>query len=370
MFLTRCSRTFTRAVASFTAPRGVSSVRAFSAAVQPGAPGGYMQTGSTVPEDAPIRILVTGALGQIGTEIVPFLREKYGVDNVIASDIKTTSGGQFEEGPYVHLDVLNRDNLAAVLLENRIDWVIHFASMLSAVGEQNPQLAMKLNTRGIENVLETAKDNNLRVFAPSTIAVFGPSSPKDAPDLTVMRPTTMYGVTKVYLELLGEYYHNKFGVDFRSIRYPGIISSAAQPGGGTTDYAVEIYHEALKNEKYTCFLNKDSMMPMMYMPDCIKATVSLLEAPSEILKQRTYNVTGFSFTPEELGNAIVKEIPNFELRYKPDFRQAIADTWPRTLDDSNARKDWGWQHDYDIDTMTKDMLDTLRPLYEESAGEK
>jgi len=231
--------------------------------------------------------------------------------------------------------------------------------------KKNPQLATKLNTRGIENVLELARVNHLRVFSPSTIAVFGPTTPRvQTPDLTIMRPTTIYGVTKVYLELLGEYYYTRYGVDFRSVRYPGIISSQTMPGGGTTDYAVEIYHEALKHGKYRCFLSKDTEMPMLYMNDCISACVNLMTAPQEKLSTRVYNITGFSFTPEVLAASIKKEIPHFEIEYAPDFRQAIADSWPKSIDDSNARKDWGWKPIIsDCDSMTKEMLTDLRPRY-------
>jgi len=310
------------------------------------------------------RILVTGATGQIGTELVIALRKKYGTDNVIASDIKTPPR-TFSPGPFQYIDVEHADHLSRVCLEYRIDWIIHLASILSAIGERNPQLALKLNTRGIENVLEVAKLNNLRLFAPSTIAVFGPTTPKDnTPDLTIMRPTTMYGVTKVYLELLGEYYHHKYGVDFRSLRYPGIISSLAMPGGGTTDYAVEIYHEALKTKSYKCFLRDDSRMPMLYMPDCLNATMSLLEAPSAKLTQRIYNVTALTFTPKELAQSIKKYVPEFSITYQPDFRQQIADSWPNSLDDSLARRDWNWKPKYDVDAMTRDMLKVLRPRYQ------
>jgi threonine 3-dehydrogenase len=224
-----------------------------------------------------------------------------------------------------------------------------------------------VNNTGVTNVLEAARTHCLRVFSPSTIAVFGPSSPRDiAPDETVMRPTTIYGVTKVHLELLGEYYHSKYGVDFRSLRYPGVISAAAMPGGGTTDYAVEIYHQALATGRYTSFLSGTTALPMIYMPDLLRATSMLMQAPAEALKQRTYNVGAFSFTPEELAASIRKVHPGFEIEYAPDFRQEIATTWPQKLDDSAARRDWGWEPKYDIDSMTEEMLSSLGPVQAEA----
>jgi len=230
--------------------------------------------------------------------------------------------------------------------------------------KKNVQLAMQVNLLGLQNVLETARKYELKVFAPSTIAAFGPTTPRNnTPDITIMRPTTIYGITKVYLELLGEYYFNKFGVDFRSLRYPGVISSEAPPGGGTTDYAVEIFHEAIKNKSYTSFLKNDTVLPMMFMPDCLKSTLQLLEAPSEKLTQRTYNVTAVSFSPEELANEIKKHIPDFKITYKPDFRQKIADSWPKSLDDSIARADWAWNHEYDLKKMTSEMLKNIKRQY-------
>lgn len=305
------------------------------------------------------RVLLTGSTGQIGMELIDFMRKRYGVDNVIATDINLEPLKN-SPGKNLKLDVTDKEGMEKLIVDNGINTVVHLASLLSAVGEKNPQLAMKVNVRGSENVLELAAKHKLKVFSPSTIAVFGPSTPRDmTPDPTIMRPTTIYGTTKVYMELLGEYFHRKFGVDFRSLRYPGIISNAALPGGGTTDYAVEIYYEALKHKQYSCFLSASTALPMMYMPDCIRGTVDLIEAPAESLQQRTYNMTAISFTPAELAESIKKFQPEFSISYKPDFRQAIADSWPRSIDDSKARKDWGWKHEYGIDEMTKDMLVVL-----------
>jgi threonine 3-dehydrogenase len=257
-----------------------------------------------------------------------------------------------------------------IVLEQGIDIIVHFASILSALGEQLPELAIKLNTRSIENVLEVAKNNDVAVFSPSSIAAFGPDTPRhNTPDDTLMRPTTVYGITKVYTELLGEYYHKRYDVDFRSIRYPGVISSEVPPGGGTTDYAVDIYRQALLKRKYKCFLGPSTVLPMMHMSDCVKATMLLMGADSKDLTRRTYNVSGFSFSPEEQVLSIQKIMPDFECTYEPDFRQAIAESWPASLDDSNARKDWGWAPTHTIDSMSEVMLDRLTEIFEEEGTE-
>ncbi|MFX0091520.1 MAG: NAD-dependent epimerase/dehydratase family protein [Candidatus Hodarchaeota archaeon] len=307
------------------------------------------------------RILVTGSYGQIGTELIGALRKKYGGENVIATGRKKPPAILRKDGPYYQLDVLDTNQLHAILVDNEIDIVIHNASVLSATGEKNPQLAYKTNVEGAYNVLEAVRILKLdQVMIPSSIAAFGPSTPKEnTPNDVIMRPTTMYGVTKVFIELLGEYYTLRYDLDFRSLRYPGIISSEALPGGGTTDYAVEIFYEALKNKKYTCFLAKDAALPMMYMPDCIKSTIDLIEADSSKFVHRSFNVTAMSFTPEDIANEIKKHIPDFKIDYKPDFRQQIAESWPRSLDDSVAKEEWGWKPDYDLAAMTKDMLEKL-----------
>eukprot|EP00474_Spongospora_subterranea_P008708 CRZ09166.1 hypothetical protein [Spongospora subterranea] len=328
-----------------------------------GVGGGYMQTGHAMPMansfDTP-RILVTGACGQVGSELVHEFRKQFGRDQVIASDIKMNPhSSNTTEGPFVYIDVLRTDDMARIIAEQRINTIVHLASLLSAVGERNPQLALKLNTRGTENVLEQARINGLRVFIPSSIAAFGDSTPRDqTPDETITRPNTIYGITKVYTEMLGDYYHRRYGVDFRSIRYPGIISPSP-PGGGTTDYAVDIYYAALTKGEYTCFLKPDTELPMLYMPDCVAGTLQLLETDISKLTRTTYNMTGMSFSPEQLAESIRKFIPEFKVDYRPDFRQAIADTWPRTIDDSMARQDWDWLPAYDVDKMSEDMLNSI-----------
>jgi threonine 3-dehydrogenase len=307
------------------------------------------------------RLLVTGSYGQIGTELIGAMRKKYGGENVIATGRKKPPKVLLEDGPYYRLDILDTNQLHTMLVDYDIDIILHNASLLSAKGEKNPQLAYKTNIEGAYNVLEAVRILRLdQVMIPSSIAAFGPSTPRDdTPNDVIMRPTTAYGVSKVFIELWGEYYSKRYDMDFRSLRYPGIISSEALPGGGTTDYAVEIFYEALKNKRYTCFLAKDTMLPMMYMPDCIKSTIDLIEADENKLVHRSFNVTAMSFTPEDVTNEIKKHIPDFETSYEPDFRQQIAETWPRSLDDSAARDEWGWEPSFDLPKMTSDMLEKL-----------
>ena len=313
------------------------------------------------------RILVTGASGQIGSELTPKLRERHGSVNVVASDIREPSEAFISQGPYEILDVTEKERLKRVVREHEIDTIFHLAAILSATGERNPQLAWHVNILGLHNVLEVARELGLvRVFHPSSIAVFGPETPKDfTPQETVLRPKTVYGITKVTGELLGDYYFNKYGVDVRGVRFPGVISSIAPPGGGTTDYAVEIFYEAVKNGRYTCFVEERTVLPMMYMPDCLKATLNIMDADLSRLKHHTdFNVAGVSFSVGELASEIRKHIPDFEVSYAPDYRQEIADTWPNSIDDSVAREEWDWAPQYDLESMTLDMLDCLRSRYE------
>lgn len=305
------------------------------------------------------KILVTGASGQIGSELVPKLRELYGKDNVIASDLKALEVGS---GSFEYLDVTDAKKLEEIVVQYGVDSIIHLAALLSASGEQRPNLAWHINVNGLYNVLEVARTYKLkRVFNPSSIAVFGPETPREnTPQETVLKPKTMYGITKVSGELLGDYYFHKWGVDVRGIRFPGIISNVALPGGGTTDYAVEIFYDAIKNKNYTCFLKPDSTLPMMYMPDCLKAIILLIETDLSRLRHHTdFNLSALSFSPAEIAAEIKKQIPDFEIDYKPDYRQAIADSWPKNIDDSIAREEWGWKPDYDLPAMVEDMLKIL-----------
>ena len=308
------------------------------------------------------RILVIGAAGQIGSELVPFLRNQYGKDNVIATGRKTPLPDVIKKsGPVIYLDALERNTLSRVFYEYEIDTVFHMASILSATGEKMPQNAWDINMNGLINVLEASRRYNIKnVIWPSSIAAFGPTTPRDnTPNITVLQPTTIYGITKVAGELLAEYYYKKYGLDIRSMRLPGIISSETLPGGGTTDYAVEIFYEAIKNKKYTCFLREDTVLPMMYMPDCLKCMIDILEADNSKLKRRVYNITGMSFSAGEIAAEIKKHIPDFQIDYNPDFRQEIADSWPKSIDDSLAREEWSWNPSYDLASMTKDMIDIL-----------
>lgn len=314
------------------------------------------------------KILVIGAVGQIGSELTLELRKIWGNENVIASTRKTPPSDAIKEsGPFEFFDVLDRPRLEEVCKKYNIDAIVNMAAILSAVGEKNPMLAWNVNINGLINVLEVAREMNMKqVLIPSSIAVFGPGTPLDcAPQETVLKPTTMYGVTKVAGELLADYYVQKYNLDVRGLRYPGIISHETLPGGGTTDYAVGIYFDAVKYGKYTCFVKEDTRLPMMYMPDCLKATIDLMQADFSKLKHHSdFNVGAMSFSVAELADSIRKYIPNFEIEYAPDYRQAIADSWPDSVDDSAAREEWGWKPAYDLDAMTKDMIENIRIKYE------
>ncbi|MCK5397105.1 MAG: L-threonine 3-dehydrogenase [Thermoplasmata archaeon] len=309
------------------------------------------------------RILVAGAVGQIGSELTMELRKQYGNENVVAMGRKTKPSDELlNSGPFVYGNVTNYDELNQIIKDNEIDTVYLMAAILSAVGEKYPQLAYDVNMNGLYNTLEIAREQKLtRVMVPSSIAAFGPSTPREnTPQETILKPTTMYGVTKVAGELLSDYYFQRFGVDVRGLRYPGIISSETLPGGGTTDYAVEIFYEAIKNKKYTCFVREDTKLPMMYMPDCINATIQLMKADiNKLIHHSDFNLAALSFTAGELAAEIKKHIPEFEITYEPDFRQAIADSWPSTIDDSAAREEWGWKEEYTLEVMTKDMIEKL-----------
>ena len=309
------------------------------------------------------KILVTGGLGQIGTELIMTLRGVYGNENVIASSIEPDCPDFIREtGVYESVDVLDAKKLGEVCRKHDINQIVHLAAILSAVGESKPQLAYDINMNGLFNVLEVARETGSGVFTPSSIAAFGPSTPKDmTPQDTVQRPTTMYGVTKVAGELLCDYYHQRYGVDTRGVRFPGLIPYKALPGGGTTDYAVHIYYEAIKNRKYTSYIAQGTKMDMMYMPDAIKSILDLMEAdPSKLIHRNAFNIAAMSFAPEDLAVEIMKHIPDFRLDYAVDpVRQEIADSWPNSLDDSAARAEWGWKPEYDIAKMTADMLEKL-----------
>jgi len=310
------------------------------------------------------RFMVTGAAGQIGSELTLALRQRYGGENVLATDIKTQINPKLlDSGPFECVNVVDRETIEQAVRKHKVDTIYHMSAILSASGETRPHLAWNVNLNGTFNVLETAREFRMvRVFCPSSIAAFGPETPRhNTPNDTILKPKTMYGLTKVAGELLGDYYVLRYGLDVRGCRYPGIISYETQPGGGTTDYAVAIFFEAVKNKTYRCFLREDTRLPMMYMPDCLKATLDLMEADFSRLKHHCdFNVGAMSFSAGELAAEIKKHMPEFTITYEPDFRQAIADSWPESVDDSAAREEWGWSPGYDLTKMTEDMLAVLR----------
>lgn len=308
------------------------------------------------------RILIIGACGQIGTELTHKLRKIYGVQNVIASDIRKLNNDVVNSGPFEVVNALDYNQIQHLIEQYDIDEVYLMAALLSATAEKNPAFAWDLNMNSLFHVLNLAKAGKIKkIFWPSSIAVFGPTTPKhDTPQYTIAEPSTVYGISKQAGERWCEYYNHIFGVDVRSIRYPGLISWTTPPGGGTTDYAVDIYHKALEDGKYECFLSEETALPMMYMDDAIRATIEIMQAPADSIKIRSsYNLSGISFTPKEIAAEIKKHIPDFAITYKPDFRQQIADSWPASIDDSSARKDWGWKHEFDLQEMTNVMLENL-----------
>jgi nucleoside-diphosphate-sugar epimerase len=306
------------------------------------------------------KILITGAKGQIGSDLLDALRAERGADAVLATDIYTGDGD--EGGPFEILDVRDADRMRELVERYGVATVYHLASILSATGERKPELCWDVNMNGLRNVLALARERGLRVFWPSSIAAFGPATPREnTPQVTVLDPTTMYGVTKVAGELLCRYAHEEHGVDVRSVRFPGIISHTTAPGGGTTDFAVNIFHDALERGAYTCFVRAETRLPMMYMPDAVRAILEIMRADAEAITVRTsYNLGAMSFSAAELAEEIGRHVPGFECRYAPDFRQQIADSWPAAVDDSLAREDWGWRHRYDLPEMAEDMLANLR----------
>lgn len=306
------------------------------------------------------KILIIGAGGQIGIELAQELSLLYGSSNVVAADVKPIPA--LNNNPFEKLDVLDKDALLNVVKKHDISHVYLLAALLSATGEQNPMFAWKLNMEGLFNVLDLAKEKHItKVYWPSSIAVFGPTTPVvNTPQFTIMEPSTVYGISKQAGERWCEWYHNKFGVDVRSLRYPGLIGWKSAPGGGTTDYAVHIFHEALKHKRYECFLSEDTALPMMHMEDAIRATIEIMHAPAEQIRIRgSYNLAGISFTPKQIAEEIKKHIPDFTITYKPDFRQQIADSWPQSIDDSEARKDWAWAQKYDLAGLVDNMLKNL-----------
>lgn len=308
------------------------------------------------------KTVIIGACGQIGTELTLALRSKKGNENVIAADLRDQCPENLSNGPYVKMDILDREGVRDYIVSNEIKEVYLLAALLSATAEKNPQFAWKLNMDGLFTILDLAKEGFLeKIFWPSSIAVFGPTTPREnTPQFTVMEPTTVYGISKQAGERWCEYYFNKFGVDVRSIRYPGLISYTSLPGGGTTDYAVDIFYQAKLGNVFTCFLTEDTALPMMYMEDAIRATIELMEAPAENVKIRSsYNLSGCSFTPGELAKEIQSRVPDFSIVYQPDFRQAIANSWPNSIDDSSARNDWGWKEKFGTKELVEIMINNV-----------
>ncbi|HBB49618.1 NAD-dependent epimerase [Candidatus Nomurabacteria bacterium RIFOXYC2_FULL_43_16] len=308
------------------------------------------------------RILIIGACGQIGVELTLALRAKYGNENVFAADIREENPLLAGTGPFAILDVMDAEATRALVRKEKITTIYLLAALLSATGEKDPKLCWNLNIGSLRQVLDLGVEEKLKIFWPSSIAAFGPTTPREnTPQRTIMEPTTMYGITKYAGELLCQYYKNKFSLDVRSVRYPGLISWKSEPGGGTTDYAVEIFYGAIREGKYTSFLSENTFLPMMYMDDAIRATMQLMETPIEKIKSgMSYNLSAISFSPKEIAEAIKKHIPSFQISYKPDFHQPIADSWPKSIDDSVARAEWGWKHEYDLEKMTDVMLENLK----------
>lgn len=315
---------------------------------------------SSENEQTPPRTLITGSLGQLGLTLAKQMRSRYGKERVVCTDIRKPPKIVLQSGPYRYANILNKNGLEEILVEHRIDQVVHFSALLSAIGEQNVTLALQVNIEGFHNIIDLCKIHELKLFCPSTIGAFGPETPKNpTPDLTIQRPKTIYGVSKVYMELLGEYYHHRYGLDFRSARFPGIIS-ATTPGGGTTDYAVQIFYDAIETGHHECFLEPDTRLPMMYISDCIQSVIQMMECPEEDLTQRTYNIAAFSFTPAEIVAEVQKYVP-LTVDYKIDkSRQRIASTWPHVLEDNNARRDWRWDPQFNLEKMVPYMLQKVR----------
>ena len=309
------------------------------------------------------KILVIGSNGQIGTELVLSLRERYGKEAVFAADLSESCPAIIINGPYVQLDVLQKEAIREYIISNEIKEVYLLAALLSATAEKNPDFAWKLNMEGLFTILDLAKEKHIdKIFWPSSIAVFGPTTPADkTPQYTIMEPSTVYGISKLAGERWCEYYHNKHQVDVRSLRYPGLISYKSPPGGGTTDYAIDIFHKATAGVDFDCFLNETSALPMLFMDDAIRATIELMEAPSEQIKIRSsYNLAGVSFTPKELSEAIKKQLPDFKITYNPDFRQAIADSWPNSIDDAITEQHWGWKPRFDLPKIVDEMIKNIK----------